>query len=130
LKWEDYKDGEIHVLRKKWRDSIGAPKTEEAAVSVAPLLQEILAKYRANKDFPPVDGDCMFYGQKEKKPIEMDNLSRYPSVHQRCVVWMARVSSWARYASERYGCGGLRHSELLRHANVSSFQTKKKLKQA
>jgi integrase len=78
LKWEDYKDGEISVVRKKWRGHIGAPKTtaREATVPVAPLLQEILAKYRKDRNYPPVEGGWMFYGSKEKKPIDMDNLSR------------------------------------------------------
>jgi len=69
LKWEDYKDGEISVVRKKWRGHIGAPKTtaREATVPVAPLLQEILAKYRKDRNYPPVEGGWMFYGSKEKK---------------------------------------------------------------
>ena len=78
LKWEDYKDGELNVARKKWRHHIGAPKAEarEAAVPVAPFLQQTLEKYRKNPDFPAVDGNWMFYRAKEKKPIDMDNLSR------------------------------------------------------
>ena len=68
----------ISVVRKKWRGHIGAPKTtaREAKVPVAPLLQEILAKYRKDRNYPPVKGGWMFYGSKEKKPIDMDNLSR------------------------------------------------------
>jgi integrase len=78
LKCSDYTGKTINVARKKWRGHIGQPKTEarEAGVPVAPILQKILAKYRANKNFPPVEGGWMFYGQKEKKPIDMDNLSR------------------------------------------------------
>ena len=38
--------------------------------------QEILAKYRKDRSYPPVEGGWMFYGSKEKKPIDMDNLSR------------------------------------------------------
>jgi integrase len=58
LKWEDYKDGEISVVSKKWRGHIGAPKTtaRKATVPVAPLLQEILAKYRKDRNYPPVEG--------------------------------------------------------------------------
>jgi hypothetical protein len=48
----------------------------EATVPVAPLLQEILAKYRIDRNYPPVEGGWMFYGSKEKKPMDMDNLSR------------------------------------------------------
>ena len=78
LKWSDYEDGEIKVQRKVVNGVVGAPKTaaREAGVPVPPLLWQILAKYKTNKSFPPVADDWMFYGQKEKKPINMDNLSR------------------------------------------------------
>jgi integrase len=33
LKWEDYKDGENFVSRKKWQGHIGAPKTETSMAS-------------------------------------------------------------------------------------------------
>jgi len=41
-----------------------------------PAAAELLAKYRKDRNYPPVEGGWMFYGSKEKKPIDMDNLSR------------------------------------------------------
>jgi integrase len=124
LKWEDYKDGELNVARKKWRHHIGAPKTEarEAAVPVAPFLQQILEKYRKNPDFPTVDGNWMFYGAKEKKPIDMDNLSRrdIPAFIN---------GAWYGWHSFRRGLGtrlndmGLNAVDIqsiLRHANIAT----------
>ena len=124
LKWEDYKNGEINVSRKKWRGHIGSPKTEarEAAVPVAPLLQEILAKYKTNKDFPLVDEGWMFYGQKEKKPINMDDLSRRE-------ISQFINGGWFGWHAFRRGLGtrlndmgmnGVDIQRILRHANIAT----------
>jgi integrase len=124
LKWEDYKDGELFVSRKKWRGHIGAPKTEarEAGVPVAPLLQEILAKYKANKQFPAVEGDWLFYGQKEKKPIDMDNLSRRD-------IPQYINGGWRGWHAYRRGLGtrlsdmgmsATNIQSILRHANIAT----------
>jgi integrase len=124
LKWEDYKDGEIFVSRKKWRGHIGAPKTEarEAGVPVAPLLQEILAKYKANKEFPSVEGDWMFYGQKEKKPIDMDNLSRRDIPQYINGAWRG-WHAYRRGLGTRLGDMGMNVTNIqsiLRHANIAT----------
>jgi integrase len=126
LKWEDYKDGEINVSRKKWRGHIGAPKTEarEAAVPVAPLLQEILAKYKTNKEFPPVDDGWMFYGQKEKKPIDMDNLSRRDIPQFINGAWFG-WHAFRRGLGTRLSDMGVAATDIqsiLRHANISTTQ--------
>ena len=124
LKWSDYHDGELHVRRKKWNSHIGAPKTEarEAGVPVAPFLQQILEKYRANKEFPPVDGDWMFYGSKEKKPIHMDNLTRRE-------VPMYVNGAWFGWHAFRRGLGtrlndmgmdAVTIQSVLRHANIAT----------
>jgi len=126
LKWADYKDGEINVSRKKWRGHIGAPKTEarEAAVNVAPLLQEILAKYKTNKEFPPVDDGWMFYGQKEKKPIDMDNLSRRDIPQFINGAWFG-WHAFRRGLGTRLSDMGVAATDIqsiLRHANISTTQ--------
>ena len=124
LKREDYKDGQIFVSRKKWQDYIGAPKTEarEAGVPVAPLLQKVLAKYKANKEFPPVEGGWMFYGSKEKKPIHMDNISRRDIP--------AHINGdWRGWHAFRRGLGtrlndtgmkAINIQSILRHANIAT----------
>jgi integrase len=124
LKWEDYKDGEIFVSRKKWRGHIGAPKTEarEAGLPVPPLLQEILAKYKANKQFPAVEGDWMFYGMKEKKPIDMDNLSRRDIPQYINSAWRG-WHAYRRGLGTRLGDMGMSATNIqsiLRHANIAT----------
>ena len=124
LKWEDYDGKTVNVSRKKWRGHIGAPKTEarEAGVPVAPLLREILAKYKANKEFPPVEGGWIFYGQKEKKPIDMDNLSRRD-------IPQYINGNWRGWHSFRRGLGtrlndmgvdAVDIQSILRHANIAT----------
>jgi integrase len=124
LRWSDYKNGEISVSRKKWRGHIGEPKTEakEAGVPVAPLLREILAKYKANKDFPKVEGDWMFYGQKEKKPIDMDNLSRRDIPQFINGAWFG-WHAFRRGLGTRLndmGVSGVDIQKILRHANIAT----------
>jgi integrase len=126
LKWSDYDGTTINVSRKKWRAHIGQPKTEarEARVFVMPVLQKILAKYRKDPNFPPVEGGWMFYGQKEKKPIDMDNLSRRE-------IPQFIDGAWFGWHSFRRGLG-TRLSEagvddkviqnILRHGDISTTQ--------
>jgi integrase len=126
LKWSDYQDGEINVSRKKWRGHIGAPKTEarEASVPVAPLLQEILAKYRKDKSFPKVEGDWMFYGMKEKKPIDMDNLSRRDIPTHINGAWFG-WHAFRRGLGTRLDDMGMKTNNIqriLRHASISTTQ--------
>jgi len=124
LKWEDYNGREINVARKKWQGHIGSPKTEarEAPVPVAPLLREILAKYKANKDFPPVEGGWMFYGQKEKKPIDMDNLSRREIPNHIDGAWFG----WHAYRRglgtrlNDMGMNAIDIQRILRHASIAT----------
>jgi integrase len=124
LKWEDYRDGEIFVSRKKWRGHIGTPKTEprEAGVPVAPLLREILAKYKTNKQFPAVEGDWMFDGQKEKKPIDMDNLSRRDIPQYINGAWRG----WHAYRRklgtrlDDMGMSATNIQSILGHANIAT----------
>lgn len=124
LKWEDYKDGEIYVSRKKWRNHIGTPKTEarEAGVPVAPFLQKILAKHKANKEFPPVEGDWMFYGQRQKKPINMANLARRDILQYVNGGWRG----WHAYRRglgtrlSDMGMSATNIQSILRHANIAT----------
>jgi integrase len=124
LKWEDYDGKTINVVRKKWREHIGAPKTEarEAGVPVAPLLGEILSKYKKNKQFPPVEGGWMFYGQKEKKPIDMDNLSRREipgHINGAWYGWHAFRRGLGTRLNDM-GMNAVDIQKILRHANIAT----------
>ena len=89
---------------------------------VAPLLREILAKYKANKDFPPVEGGWMFYGQKEKKPIDMDNLSRREIPNHINGAWYG----WHAYRRglgtrlNDMGMNAIDIQRILRHASIAT----------
>jgi integrase len=91
-------------------------------VPVAPLLQEILAKYKANKDFPPVGGGWMFYGRKEKKPVDMDNLSRRDIPEFINCTWFG-WHSFRRGLGTRLSDMGMQAidiQKILRHANIAT----------
>jgi integrase len=89
---------------------------------VAPLLHEILAKYRANEDFPPVEDNWMFYGQKEKKPIDLDNLSRREIPQHINGAWFG-WHSFRRGLGTRLsdmGMNAIDIQKILRHANIAT----------
>lgn len=126
LKWSDYDGETIHVARKKWRDHIGQTKTEarEAGVPVAPILQKILAKYKSNPLFPQVENDWMFYGEKEKKPIDMDNLSRREIPTFINGAWFG-WHAFRRGLGTRLNEAGMDDKDIqsiLRHGDISTTQ--------
>jgi integrase len=70
LRWEDYRDGQLHVTRSMWRTLINDPKTRasKAPIPIIPKLAAMLAPMR--KTSGP-----MFAGKKGK-PLQLDNLYR------------------------------------------------------
>src|SRR6267378_5235623 len=89
-----------------------------------PAAAELLAKYRKDRNYPPVEGGWMFYGSKEKKPIDMDNLSRRE-------IPQFINGAWRGWHAFRRGLGtrlnemGVDDKEIqsiLRHADISTTQ--------
>jgi len=124
LKWTDYDGKTIKVRRKVWKDHIGAPKTEarEAGVFVLPVLQKILAKYRAA--FPSVAEGWMFRGEKMHKPLDLDNLSRRDIPQFINGAWFG-WHAFRRGLATRLNDMGIddKHIQaILRHADISTTQ--------
>lgn len=74
LRWEDLKDGELHVSRSAWRTTaVQDVKTvaSEGAVPVIPLLAEHLEEHR--NGFP--SEGFIFTGPKMKQPLDLHNLA-------------------------------------------------------
>jgi integrase len=125
LKWTDFADGEsIKVQRKVWEGHIGATKTDarEAAVTVVPVLQKILAKYK--KEFPAAGDGWMFRGEKLLRPLDLDNLSRREIPQHINGAWFG-WHAFRRGLGTRLNEMGVPDKDIqliLRHADISTTQ--------
>lgn len=124
LKWEDFDGENINVTRKVWNQHVGEPKTEArgAKVFVIPVLRKILAKYKAA--FPPLGDGWIFRGEKQLRPLNLDNLSR-----RDMPVYIS--GAWFGWHAFRRGLGTRLNEanvddkviqSILRHANISTTQ--------
>jgi integrase len=73
LRWEDYRNGEIHVSRSIWNGHETDPKTEESknAVPVISKLAAILAEHRKSQG-SPISG--WIFPNGEGKPADPNNV--------------------------------------------------------
>jgi integrase len=122
LKWDDYDGESIQVQRKKWREHIGAPKTDArgAKVYVIPLLRKILAKYKSA--FPPIGDRWVFRGEKMLRPLDLDNCSRRDIPQFINGAWFG-WHAFRRGPGTRLNEAGVDDKDIqsiLRHADVST----------
>ena len=126
LRWDDLKDGELHVQRAAWRTTaVHEVKTEasKGAVPVIPILAEHLEKHR--NGFPS-DG-FIFTGPKLARPLDLHNLANRtirPTLATKKIPWCG----WHGF---RRGLATNLHTlavadtdvqKILRHANVKVTQ--------
>jgi integrase len=48
LRWEDHRDGEMHISRSIWNGHIGAPKTRKSAAPV-PVIRQIVERLEMHR---------------------------------------------------------------------------------
>jgi integrase len=127
LKWTDFDGESIKVQRKVWAGDgngmhIGATKTDarEAAVTVVPVLQKILAKYK--KEFPVAGDGWIFRGEKLLRPLDLDNVSRRDIPQFINGAWHG-WHAFRRGLGTRLNEAGVPDKDIqliLRHADVST----------
>ncbi len=147
LRWEDYRDGEMHISRSIWNGHIGAPKTRKSAAPVPVIRQlaERLEMHRLHSHNPqsgpifanslgnpmsmnnllgrvirPVLNRCARCGKSKGKPhLKADH------EYQRD----ARLPQWHGWHAARRGLGSNLYrlgvppmviQRILRHSNVST----------
>jgi integrase len=76
LRWEDFRNGDLHVERKVWKSVIKEPKTDQrrAPVPVIDPLRKIIDEYRVQIG-DPKEG-WVFSASRGKLPMRMDNIAR------------------------------------------------------
>jgi integrase len=94
----------------------------EASVSVIPVLQKILAKYK--QEFPKVGDGWMFRGEKLLRPLDLDNLSRRDIPEHINGAWFG-WHAFRRGLGTRLNEMGVPDKDIqliLRHADISTTQ--------
>jgi len=126
MRWEDYRDGEIHVTQSIWEGHVTAPKTFQSrgAVPVIKPLAQMLDAHRlrcGNPQTGPV------FAAGNGKPVSLNN------VLGRVILPALRKASlehlWHGWHAARRGLGSNLYSlgvsdktiqAILRHANVNT----------
>jgi integrase len=128
LRWEDFRNGDLHVTRKIWDGNIKLPKTEarQAAVPVIKPLREVLERYRLECG-SPTEGWLFPSNRTDKSlPMRMDNLAP-----RHIVPNLPKEVAWHGWHSFRRGLAtSLRANgvpddviqRVLRHGDISTSQ--------
>jgi integrase len=122
LKWEDLKDGELHVQRSAWRTtSVQDTKTEasKGAVPIIPILAKHLEDHR--NGFPK-EG-FIFTGSRMGRPLDLHNLANRvirPALDDAKIPWCGWHGFRRGLATNLHTLGvpDTDVQRLLRHANV------------
>jgi integrase len=126
LRWEDLKDGELHVQRSAWRTTkVQETKTEasKASVPVIALLAEHLEEHR--NGFP--NEGFIFVGPKMRKPLDLHNLANRivrPALKNANIPWCGWHGFRRGLATNLHtlGVSDTDVQRILRHANVKVTQ--------
>ena len=129
MRWEDYRDGEIHVTQSVWEGHTTEPKTFQSrgAVPIIRPLAGMLEGHRmrcGNPESGPI------FAASNGKPISMNNVlgrAILPALRK------AKLDSlWHGWHAARRGLGSNLYAlgipektiqAILRHANVSTTNT-------
>jgi integrase len=126
LRWEDLKDGELHVRRSAWRTTaVQEVKTEASAgaVPVIPILAEHLEDHRNGF---PAEG-FIFTGEKMGRPLDLHNLANRvirPALAAEKIPWGGWHGFRRGLATNLHtlGVADTDIQRILRHANVKVTQ--------
>ncbi|HXO33547.1 MAG TPA: tyrosine-type recombinase/integrase [Candidatus Acidoferrales bacterium] len=124
LRWEDLKDGVLHVRRTAWRTtSVSETTKTEASQAPVPVIP-VLAKYLAtHRNGAPADG-FIFAGPKMGKPLDLHNLANRvirPALKNADIPWCGWHGFRRGLATTLYELGteARTRQAILRHANVA-----------
>ncbi len=126
LRWDDLKDGELHVQRSAWRTTtVQEVKTEASrgAVPVIPILAEHLEDHR--NGFP--SNGFIFTGAKMGRPLDLHNLASRiirPTLAAKKIPWCGWHGFRRGLATNLHtlGVADTDVQRILRHANVKVTQ--------
>jgi integrase len=125
LKWDDLKDGQLHVRRTAWRTTDvreGQTKTAASAapVPIIPILADFLEAHR--NGFPATG--YIFAGEKLGRPLDFHNLANRtirPVLTKKGIAWCGWHGFRRGLATMLYELGteAKTRQAILRHADVA-----------
>lgn len=124
LRWEDLKDGEIHVQRTAWRTTkVEEGAKTEASLGAVPILKVLRKHIEAHRNGFPSDG-FVFVGEKMGKPLDLHNLANRlvrPALAAKNIPWCGWHGFRRGLASNLHALGvdDLDIMKIMRHSDVS-----------
>jgi integrase len=73
LRWEDYRDGEMHISRSIWNGHIGAPKTRKSAAPV-PVIRQVAERLEMHRLHSNNPESGPIFANSLGNPMSMNNL--------------------------------------------------------
>ncbi len=125
LRWEDFRDDELHVQRSVWRGHVSDTKTltSRAAVPVLPIVRKALEQHK--RKVP--EGKGFIFEGGTGKPLRLENVLRReikPALAKAGLKWLG----WHAFRRglgtnlNALGADPKTIQTILRHANVSTTQ--------
>ncbi len=126
LKWEDLRNGELHVIRSAWRTTKTQDLKTEASAGVVPVIPILAEHLEEHRNGFPSDG-FVFTGPKMGKPLDLHNLANRvvrPTLAKKNVPWPGWHGFRRGLATSLHtlGVGDTDIQKILRHANVKVTQ--------
>jgi integrase len=124
LKWEDLKDGQVHVQRTAWRTTdVRDPTKTEASADPVPVIRQ-LAKYLEAHRNGALGDDFVFAGPKMGRPLDLHNLANRvirPALKKANIPWCGWHGFRRGIATTLYelGADAKTRQGILRHADVN-----------
>lgn len=126
LKWEDLRNGELHIERAAWRTTTIEETKTEASNSPVPVIKELAQHLEAHRDGLRASG-FIFTGQKLAGPLDLHNLANRvvrPALKKARVDWCG-WHGFRRGLStnlKTLGVDDMVIQRILRHADVTVTQ--------
>ena len=123
LRWEDLKDGEIHVQRTAWRTTtVEEGAKTEASLGAVPILKVLRKHIEAHRNGFPSDG-FVFVGEKMGKPLDLHNLANRvirPALAAKKIPWCGWHGFRRGLASNLHALGvdDFDIMKIMRHSDV------------
>lgn len=126
LKWEDLRNGELHIERAAWRTTAVEDTKTEASNAPVPVIKELAKHLEAHRNGFPTSG-FIFTGPKLHRPLDLHNLASRvvrPALTEARIPWCG-WHGFRRGLSTNLKTLGVDDTviqRVLRHADVTVTQ--------
>lgn len=123
LKWEDLRDGELHIVRSAWRTTTLEETKTAASAAPVPVIPMLAKHLAAHRNGFPAEG-FIFTGAKTGRPLDLHNLANRvicPALKKEGIPWPGFHGFRRGLATnlKTLGIDDAVIQRVLRHADVS-----------